>query len=146
MALWGNTDTANNKPKFVGAANVAKVTGVTVAEAQADKGVVQPGWVQVTTGTGPVISIAIGTPGTGYANGDAIVAAGTNGAGFTGSVRTNGAGAITSVQIATGGQYSAAPVLTITSTAGANGVLTATVGGRAGRKFQETLVALSSMS
>lgn len=146
MSLWSNKDNANGVPKFVGTANVAKVTGVTVAEAQADKAVVQPGWVQVTTGTGPVVSIAIGTAGTGYANGDVVAAANTYGSGFAGTVRTNGAGAITSVDVTARGQYSQAPALTITTTAGTLGVLTATVGGRAGRVFKETLVALGSMT
>ena len=146
MPLWGNKDTANNKPKFVGAANVAKVSGVTVAEAQTDKGIAQPGWVQTTLGTGGVVSISITTPGTGYANGDAVVAANTYGSGFAGTVTTNAAGAITAVNIASPGQYTQAPALTITTTAGTTGALTATVGGRAGRKFSETLVALGSMS
>jgi hypothetical protein len=146
MPLWGNKDTANNKPKFVGSANVAKVSGVTVAEAQADKGIAQPGWVQTTLGTGGVASIAVTTPGTGYANGDVVAAANTYGDGFAGTVRTNGAGAVSSIAVTSPGQYTQAPALTITSTAGNNAVLAATVGGRAGRKFSETLVALGSMS
>lgn len=49
MALWGNEDTADAKPKFATGNNV---TGFTVAETQADKGVANPGWVLTTTGTG----------------------------------------------------------------------------------------------
>lgn len=143
MSLWGNVDNANDRPTF---ANTSAVTGMTVAEAQANTGVAHPGWVLVTTGLGGVLSIEITAAGAGYANGDAIVANTASGNGFTGSVTTDANGAITAVTIATPGQYSAAPALTITTSGGANGVLTATVGGRAGRVHKETLVAMSSIT
>jgi len=146
MSLWGNKDQANNKPKFVGAANLALVTGMTVAEAQANTGVANPGWVQVTTGKGGVVSVAITGGGTGYANGEPVVAANTYGDGFAATIGTNGSGVITSVNVSARGQYSQAPALTITTAAGTTGALTATVGGRAGRVFKETLVAMGSIS
>lgn len=143
MSLWGNVDNANNRPKY---ANTADVLGIDVAETDANTGIVHAGWVKVTTGTGPVVSIEITGAGTGYANGDAIVAANTNGDGFTGEVATDGSGVITSVTITTGGLYSAAPDLTIDTVGGTAGTLVATVAGRAGRVHQETLVAMSSIT
>jgi hypothetical protein len=144
MSLWGNVDNANNRPKY---ANTANVLGISVAEAEANTGVAHPGWVQVTLGTGPVASITIDGAGTGYANGDAVVAANTNGSGFVGEVVTDGTGAITDVTIVEAGQYSVAPVLTITTAAGTTGALSAVVeGGRFGRAQQETLVAMSSIA
>lgn len=143
MSLWGNIDQANNRPKY---ANTADVTGMTVAEAQANTGVAHPGWVKVTTGTGGVTSITISAGGTGYANGDAIVAANTTGSGFSGSVTTNANGVITGVNITAPGSYTAAPALTITTSGGSAANLVATLGGRAGRVFKETLVAMSSIT
>lgn len=141
MSLWGNVDNANNKPKF---ANTADVTGMTVAEAQANTGVANPGWVKVTLGTGPVVSIAISAGGTGYANGASLTFATTNGSGAAVTLSTNSTGGITSVTISAGGQYTAAPVITAPTGTGAN--LVATVAGRAGRSFKETLVAMSSIT
>ena len=142
MALWSNTDNANGRPTF---ANNSTVVGMSVAEAQANTGVAHPGWVKVTVGTGGVASVTIGAAGTGYANGDAVIAANTNGSGFDGSVTTDGNGAITAVTVSSAGSYTAAPTLTITTSGGANATLTAVLGGRAGRVFKETLVAMGSI-
>ena len=141
MSLWGNVDNANNRPKY---ANTSAVTGMTVAEAQANTGVAHPGWVQVTVGQGAVVSIAISAGGTGYANGAALSFANTNGSGAAATLSTNSTGGITSLTITAGGLYSAAPVITAPTGTGAN--LVATVAGRAGRTQKETLVAMSSMT
>lgn len=55
MALWGKTDTANDKPKYLNAADKAATVGVSVAEAQdainIAKGINTPGWVKTQTYT-----------------------------------------------------------------------------------------------
>lgn len=55
MALWGKTDTANDKPKYLNATDKAATVGVSVAEAQnatnIAKGINTPGWVKTQTYT-----------------------------------------------------------------------------------------------
>lgn len=55
MALWGKTDTANDKPKYLSTADKAATVGVDVAEATTAaniaKGINKPGWVKYTTYT-----------------------------------------------------------------------------------------------
>jgi len=140
MALWGKNDVPGDRPKY---ANTADVLGISTAEAQADKKIAHPGWVKETRGTGPVVSINVTAAGTGYANGAAVTAATTHGSGFAGTARTNGAGGLTGINITSGGQYHQAPVLTVAGGTGATVV--ATVGGRAGRVHNETLVAMGSI-
>lgn len=76
-----------------------------------------------------VTAIAIGTAGTGYEVGDAIAGTGGGGTGFAGEVsEVSEAGAITAVTITNAGTgYTSAPTLAVTSDAGENAVLTATV-------------------
>lgn len=55
MALWGNQDQADNKPKYLNAADKAATVGVDVAEATTpaniNKGINTPGWVKYSTYT-----------------------------------------------------------------------------------------------
>jgi len=55
MALWGKTDTANDKPQYLSTAEKADTVGVDVAEAQTtaniNKGINTPGWVKYTSYT-----------------------------------------------------------------------------------------------
>lgn len=55
MALWGKTDTANDKPKYLSTADKAATVGVDVAEATTPaniaKGINKPGWVKYSTYT-----------------------------------------------------------------------------------------------
>lgn len=55
MALWGNTDTAGDKPKYLNATDKSATVGVSVAEAQDPvniaKGINTPGWVKTQTYT-----------------------------------------------------------------------------------------------
>jgi len=55
MALWGKTDTAADKPKYLNTADKAATLGVDVSEAQTAgniaKGINTPGWVKYTTYT-----------------------------------------------------------------------------------------------
>ena len=55
MALWDNTDTANDKPKYLSAADKAATVGVDTGEAtlaaNVAKGLNTPGWVKYSTYT-----------------------------------------------------------------------------------------------
>ena len=55
MALWGKTDTANDKPKYLSTADKAATVGVDKDEAQVAnniaKGINTPGWVKYSTYT-----------------------------------------------------------------------------------------------
>lgn len=55
MALWGKTDEASSKPKYLNEADAAATVGVSVAEAQNSvniaKGINTPGWVKTQTYT-----------------------------------------------------------------------------------------------
>ena len=117
------------------------------------------GWQVKTTGTGPLLTAAVANGGgTGYTNGDILVATSpansTNG-GTDGSwtVGTDGSGVITSFTIVTGGKgfINATPTYAFTnstggSTAGSDAAATFTAGGRAGRVHVETVVAAGSFT
>ena len=55
MALWGKTDTANDKPQYLSTADKAATVGVDKDEAQVAnniaKGINTPGWVKYSTYT-----------------------------------------------------------------------------------------------
>lgn len=55
MALWGKTDTAGSKPKYLNTTDKAATVGVSVEEAQTAaniaKGINTPGWVKTLTYT-----------------------------------------------------------------------------------------------
>lgn len=55
MALWGNIDQADNKPKYLTTADKNATVGVSVSEAQQpinrNKGINTPGWVKYVTYT-----------------------------------------------------------------------------------------------
>jgi hypothetical protein len=80
MALWTANNDAAGKPKW---ANTAAVYGVDRTEARLYGKGVSPGWVNVTSMSGGVVSVAVANAGTGYANGDAVLFANgvTNGSG-----------------------------------------------------------------
>jgi hypothetical protein len=176
MPLWGSKDQANNAPVYrvtdkfqsgqtkTGAANaylnvavsngaVVSVVAADVTEAHANKAVIHPGWIVVRQGTGPVVSVT-GTGGTGYVNGNIVtVSNGTTNA--TATVVTNGTGNVASLVVTSGGSgfinTSAIAIAVANSTGGATGAgtgatLTVTLGGRAGRKHMETLVAMGSIT
>lgn len=175
MALWKRDDTnANSAPKFkvlatsnascidafgnvtVGAfvqGQAVGVFGVDAAEAKASKMIAHPGWVKITQGTGPVNGLAVANGGSGYANTDLVrVSGGTSNA--AGSITTNSTGGIVSVTLTSGGQgfktvaTSTAAVTNSSggASAGSGGVISLTLGGRAGRKTAETLVAFGTIT
>ena len=176
MALWTNSDAANGAPKIIGVAGVnsntgsdmfgntqiaafntglRETTGVfgvsTTEQTVSETSNTHPqhaGWVLVTRGTGPIISVTANTR-----------AVATNGAltltgGGTGAVQANvyvsvnaqgyvvnSAIQINEVNGFIGGNYLTVPAH---GTAG-NAVFTFTLGGRAGRSQTETLVAMGSL-
>jgi hypothetical protein len=163
MSLWGNLDneTGNNKPKY---SNTASTYGVSVTEEANTLGdgskVAHSGWVKQTLGTGPIVSITITNAGTGINSSGFLTISGGGGANGNASYTiansqntlqtysTNPAwNVINSITINNPGDgYTSAPTITYT---GANTTLpqfTATVGGRSGRRFYETLVATGSIT
>lgn len=107
------------------------------------------GWVLRTAYTGPVTSITLNAPAVGV-NSFVIFTGGSSGAGagLTGNVSANAAvtvnaqGWIDSVTLVSGGVYANTPVASPNT---GNAVFTLTMGGRANRVFQETLVAMGSI-
>ena len=114
------------------------------------RNVTHAGWVYRVAGTGPVTSISANAGAVGT-NSFVTFTGGSSGAaaGMTGNtsanaiVAVNTAGYITSVTLTSGGSYANTPVATPTS---GNAVFTLTMGGRANRVMQETLVAMGSMT
>ncbi len=86
-----------------------------------------PGYTPQSTGI--VSGVTVGAAGTGYVVGDAVTATDGGGSGFIAEVSAIGVGgAITAVTITDGGAgYTSPPTLAVTSTAGENAALMATV-------------------
>lgn len=148
MSLWGKTDHASGyqKPKY---ANTSSVFGVSATEAANTTGdgkkVAHSGWVKQTIGTGPVTALTISNAGGGYSNGY-LAFSGGSGSGANGYIRVNALGNVTSVVLSTKGSgYTSAPSVALPA-GGTGGSVTATVGGRAGRRSYETLVAMGSIT
>lgn len=150
--LWGsNSANSSDKPKYLSTANAADTTGVTVAEAQASaNGVLAtPGWIQVRRGTGGVVSVTVANGGTLYANTDTVVftANASGGSGAAATLTTDGTGKITAITMtAEGSLYMDPPVVTITTATGSGASLTAVLGGMAGRRIDEVLVAMKTLT
>ena len=123
-------------------------TEKSVTTGDGDKGT-HAGWVLRTAYTGPVTSIILNAPAVGV-NSFVIFTGGSSGAGagLTGNVSANAAvtvnaqGWIDSVTLVSGGVYANTPVASPNT---GNAVFTLTMGGRANRVFQETLVAMGSI-
>ena len=165
MPLWGNLDgpTGNSKPKY---ANVASTMGVSVTE-QANSlselngnHPAHSGWVKQTLGTGGVATITISSGGTGINSAGFLTISGGSGTGANASYTTaNSQNTLQSYSsnpawnvIATvvlnspGTGFTSAPTVTYTGANSTRPTFTATVGGRAGRKFYETLVATGTIA
>jgi len=149
--IFGNTTIG-----FSRADVVSGIFGVDAIEANSalssgdGRTVTHAGWVYRVAGTGPVTSISANAGAVGT-NSFVTFTGGSSGAaaGMTGNtsanaiVAVNTAGYITSVTLVSGGSYANTPVATPTS---GNAVFTLTMGGRANRVQQETLVAMGSMT
>jgi len=163
MSLNGNLDgvTGNSKPKY---ANTSSVYGVSATEAANTLGdgpkVAHAGWVLQTVGTGPLASITITNPGSGINAAGFLTISGGGGTGANASYAiansqntlqsfsTNSAwNVVASVVInSPGSGFTSAPTITYTGANTTRPLFTATVGGRAGRRHYETLVAMGSVT
>ena len=115
MPLWGaNLASEDDKPKFVtanGGANVVAfyssndVIGVNAANTQdgSHPGVAHKGWVHIRTRTYDGLSFVVNDGGSGYANGEQVVASNVGATNATGTLVTNDSGVIASVTLTAGG-------------------------------------------
>ncbi len=155
MASWSANNDVSSAPKFVDGmigyanisssyANASSTQSLWAPDAaQASGKAYHTGWVHVKKGSGPVASLVIVTGGTGYANTDTWALGSANG-----TLSTNSTGGITGTTITNAGSglQTAGANVTITTSAGTGGQVTATLGGRGGRKQYETLVALTNVT
>jgi hypothetical protein len=164
--LYGNLDgvTGNSKPKY---ANTTSVFGVSVTEAANTLGdgkkVAHAGWVQQTIGTGPIASITITSGGSGinasgFLSVSAVTGAGSANANISyfiansqntlQSFSTNPAwNVVTRVVVnSPGAGYSDVPTVLYLGANTTRPTFAVTLGGRAGRRSYETLVAMGSMT
>lgn len=171
MSLWSNSDADTSAPKFavdggrgvsangytlyantrigefVGGAAVG-VFGVDTTEqgvAANPKGG-HAGWVLVNQGTGPVISLTANAnsyspDGNLYLT---FTGGGTGSTTANAQIVTDGSKKILSITLNSEGSYLSTP--SITQPANSNVSITVAMGGRAGRKHVETIVAMGSMT
>lgn len=170
MSLWTKSDASAGAPKFpgVGVGTSAGASGATmfgntqIAAFQTDHKIAQgifgvdtteqsvsatsnthpqhAGWVLVTQGTGPVLTITANTNA--VATNSWLTFTGTTGSTTANAwVTCNASGYIQSVRVDNGGNYLRAPAITQVG----NAVFTITMGGRAGRRQVETLVAMGTI-
>ncbi len=104
------------------------------------------GWVRRRQGTGGVISIAIGSSGGGYSGNGFLTITGGGGANANASYIVSGGNIVSVILNSQGYGYLTAPTVVANATNTAAATFTATLGGRAGRKTYEVLVAMGSMS
>ena len=164
MPLWGNLNgpTGNSKPKY---ANVASTLGVSVTEKSNTQAIAagnippHSGWVKQTLGTGGISTITISSGGTRINSAGFLTISGGAGTGANVSYTTaNSQNTLQSYSsnsawnvIATvvvnnpGTGFTSAPTITYTGANSTRPTFTATVGGRSGRKFYETLVATGTI-
>lgn len=163
MSLWGNLDnaTGNQKPIF---SNTSTTFGVSVTEAANTlvdgPKVAHSGWVKQTVGTGPVATVTITSGGTGInASGFLSISGGggananisyaiANSQNTLQSFSSNPAwNVVNSVTITNPGDgFTSAPTVVYNGANTTRPTFSVTVGGRAGRRSYETLVATGSIT
>ena len=163
MSLWGNLDnaTGNSKPKY---SNTSSTYGVSVTEAANTlvdgPKVAHSGWVAQSIGTGPIATVTITSGGTGINAAGFLSISGSGGANANisyaiansqntlQSYSTNSAwNVVASVTIASpGDSFTSAPTVVYNGANTTRPTFAVTVGGRAGRRFYETLVATGSIT
>lgn len=175
MSLWGSKDQANNAPKFPVAGGLgvsangstlfenttlsAYVTNIAIGDFGVDaveagvagegKKVAHAGWNLRKAGTGSLASVVITNAGVDYQSNGTITFTGGGGSGAAASYTVNTTtNTIVSVTITNPGSgYTSAPTANAANAnAAISAILTASVGGRAGRVHYETLVAMGSMT
>jgi hypothetical protein len=147
--IFGNTTIGQTRSNVVFGVFGVDATEANSALSTGDgRNVTHAGWVVRTVGTGPVESITgVGLSSNGYIT----FIGGSSGAaaGMTGNVAANAqvyvntAGWLVNVTMRTAGSYANTPNVVFPS---GNVVPTVTMGGRANRVTQETIVAMGSMT
>jgi hypothetical protein len=163
MPLWGNLDnaTGNQKPVF---ANTTSTYGVSVTEAANTlvdgPKVAHSGWVAQTIGTGSIETVTITSGGTGINAAGFLTISGGDGANANisyaiansqntlQSFSTNPSlNVVVSVTINSPGDgFTSAPTVVYNGANTTRPTFGVTVGGRAGRRFYETLVSTGSIT
>ena len=153
--------TGNTKPKYANTASVIGVTSAEVANTLGDgKRVAHAGWVQQSIGQGPVASITIVNAGQNINTNGFLSVTGGGGTGANisyvigntqNSLQTYSSnsymnGIVRATVAYSSSDFVSAPTITYSGSNTVAPVLTAVMGGRAGRRFYETLVASGSMS
>lgn len=150
----GEATFANTTPNAFLDGAIVGTYGVTAANAANIENATSVGWITETVFTGPMTALAVANGGTGYSNTDqvAITALGTTTANAA-TITTNANGTITAVTLVANVTVGAANDITYavqtangTASAGTGATFTPTLGGRAGRRQYETIVAMSSMT
>lgn len=161
--LYGSLDgpTGNSKPKYANTTNVYGVSATEAANTLVDgKKVAHAGWNQLTIGTGPIASIAILNGGQNINANGFLSISGAGGANaniayyiansqntlqsYSSNSYLNTVNQV--VVVAGGDSFNGAATVVYV---GANSVrpsFAVTMGGRAGRRFYETLVASGSIT
>lgn len=152
MADWGTSNNASDAPKFLSHMKAAgygntvgsDVVSLNAAQAANTGGDASPGWVYIRQGAGPVVGLTIVAGGTGYSNTDTWSRTGSANGGTVanGTITTDAAGVIKTATITNPGSGMRAQNanVTINTTAGTGGQITAVIGGRGGRITREVLV------
>lgn len=163
MTLWNNLDgvTGNSKPKYANTSTVYGVSATEAANTQGDgKKLSHSGWVKQTIGTGGISAVAISNPGAGVNASGYLTISGGGGTGanisyaiansqnLLQSFSSNSAWNVVATLVVNnpGSGYTSAPTVTYAGANSTRPTFTATLGGRAGRRFYETLVATGSIT
>ena len=176
MSVWSNSDSANAAPIFPGVAGVdnangsqmfgstqiaafntglRETTGIfgvdTTEQTVSMSSNTHPqhaGWVLVTRGTGPIISVTANTSSVATNTALTLTGGGTGAVHANVYVSVNAQGYVvnSAIQIHEVDGFVGGNYLTVPAHAGAgNAVFTFTLGGRAGRSQTETLVAMGTI-
>jgi hypothetical protein len=141
--IWANSNTAQAFSAAVGVWGVdtqeASNTQVTPAAGK----MAHAGWVQKTSGMGPVLTITANAGSYGTNSFVTFTGGGTGNTSANATVSVNATGYITGVTLNSGGLYITTPTATPAS---GNAAFTLTIGGRANRSQYETLVATGSIT
>lgn len=172
MPLWGKNDAVSNAMLYIASqydntANdvAAMYTNAAITTDEGGRSVglfcvdatevvpgASQGWVMRTEGTGYVTNVGISDGGTGYTNGDIYrISSITGGTNATATIGTNSTGGIITLTLTNSGRFiNGSPTVAATNSTGGStntsATLTYSLGGRAGRKQYETLVALTNVT
>jgi hypothetical protein len=139
--IWANSNTAQAFSAAVWGVDTEEAANTQVTPAAGK--MAHSGWVQKTSGMGPVLSISANAGSYGTNSFVTFSGGGTGSTPANATVAVAQNGQILSVTLNSGGLYLSLPTATPVS---GNAAFTLTVGGRAGRAQYETLVATGSIT